>query len=118
MTEANTTEEKAIETTFNNITISIAAPPARAYELLCNALASIEQHVQSEYDTDTFTTSDDPGNKRVTSDLWPKSEQLPQSNGTAYLQKALTCNDYDGQIAIQRFADAEEQALACAQSAG
>jgi hypothetical protein len=59
-----------LKTTFHNVTVTIAADPERAYDLLCKALESIE--VSAEYVSDSFTTSDAPDNDRCTSELWPE----------------------------------------------
>jgi len=57
-----------METTFNNVTITVvAADPAEAYTRLCNALGAID----CEWTTDTYTTHDATDGFISTKGLFP-----------------------------------------------
>jgi hypothetical protein len=64
-------DAEAVETSFQNVTITIqAATPRKAYEKLCAALASID----AEWTTDTFSV--DGSEDRCTSELWPDANAV------------------------------------------
>lgn len=68
---ARAASESTMETTFNNVTITIPSTDSReAYTLLCNALASIG----AEWQTDTYT------NDQTDDRFLPTSELFPESN--------------------------------------
>jgi len=66
------------ETTFHNVTITIATGDAKAaYALLCDALASIENHALCEWQTTRYSVSTTPLRLRPVSELYPQDEPAP-----------------------------------------
>lgn len=65
-----------MDTTFHNVTITIdAEAPRAAYDMLCNALGTIELcGIGIEWNTDTYSTESEQA-QRPTTDLFPNTEQ-------------------------------------------